>query len=196
MADKKSSLHASLDIELSQLHRSDVDEMGTANPSEQRRASQQSAPNHPSGLSQVMSPKGLPDTSEDSDQSSLRAGSTNTVQVPAPPVEKQDDGNVIGWDGDDDPENPYNWPAWRIRTNAAVVTSLAFLVPLASCKFRKANLSRLLPLILPAAIIAPGVPTLMREFEEDNELLSVFVVSVFVLGVSFLTSCCSTARLI
>lgn len=41
---------------------------------------------------------------------------------------------MIWWEGDDDPENPYNWPAWRTRTTAVVLTAMAFLIPLASCK--------------------------------------------------------------
>jgi len=43
---------------------------------------------------------------------------------------------VIGWDGDDDPENPYNWPAWRTNSYAGLLSFLAFLIPLASCGYQ------------------------------------------------------------
>lgn len=42
--------------------------------------------------------------------------------------------NKIGWNGDDDPDHPFNWPVWRRNINAGVITFLAFLTPLASCQ--------------------------------------------------------------
>ena len=55
-------------------------------------------------------------------------------------AEKQDtsdapsDDNIIFWDGDDDPANPYNWPSWLKVVNCVLVSSLTFLTPLGSCK--------------------------------------------------------------
>jgi hypothetical protein len=74
------------------------------------------------------------------------------------------DENTIWWDGDDDPENPYNWPAWRKVLNCVLVSSLAFITPLASSMF------------------APGVPELMEEFNSTSKTLAAFCVSVYVLG--------------
>ncbi|KAI5927548.1 MFS general substrate transporter [Camillea tinctor] len=71
---------------------------------------------------------------------------------------------TVSWDGDDDPENPHNWPAWRINTYAALLSLLAFLIPLAS------------------SIIAPAVPAIMEEFGSDSTVLSALVVSIYVLG--------------
>ncbi|KAL1851999.1 hypothetical protein Daus18300_012354 [Diaporthe australafricana] len=71
---------------------------------------------------------------------------------------------VVGWDGDDDPENPYNWPAWKTNANAAFLAMLNFVTPLAS------------------SICAPAVPQIMKEFNNSNEVLSAFVVSIYVLG--------------
>ncbi|KAF3352241.1 Seryl-tRNA synthetase, cytoplasmic [Verticillium dahliae VDG1] len=77
---------------------------------------------------------------------------------------EETDPNVVFWDGDDDPENPYNWPTWRKIVNCALISLLTFITPLAS------------------SIFAPGVPDLMREFGSSSPLLASFVVSVYVLG--------------
>lgn len=100
---------------------------------------------------------------------------------------------IVGWDGEHDPENPFNWPAWRVNLNASLLIFLAFLIPLASCKQRclpamyrsgstEAQCADLLT--RPSAIIAPAVPQIMLEFRNDSPELAAFVVSVFVLGVS------------
>ena len=46
-----------------------------------------------------------------------------------------DENVVIGWDGPDDPENPYNWPYWRKAVNCALISSMTFVAPLGSCEF-------------------------------------------------------------
>ncbi|UKZ64906.1 uncharacterized protein TrAtP1_006112 [Trichoderma atroviride] len=75
-----------------------------------------------------------------------------------------DDENIVWWDGDNDPDNPYNWPRWRKVLNCVLISCLAFITPLASSMF------------------APGVPDLMLEFRSTNEELAAFCVSVYVLG--------------
>ena len=72
--------------------------------------------------------------------------------------------HLVWWDGDNDPENPYNWPSWRKFTNCACISAFTFLAPLAS------------------SIFAPGVPDLMLDFGETSQQLGTFVVSVYVLG--------------
>jgi multidrug resistance protein len=76
----------------------------------------------------------------------------------------EDEANVVWWDGDDDPANPYNWPGWRKVLNCGLISALTFITPLGS------------------SIFAPGVPQLMEDFRSSNELLAAFVVSVYVLG--------------
>lgn len=44
-----------------------------------------------------------------------------------------DEANVVWWDGDDDPANPYNWPEWRKWMNCGMISFLTFITPLASC---------------------------------------------------------------
>lgn len=68
---------------------------------------------------------------------------SNDVADPTTDTEKQiyvvqdadsnDDENLVWWDGDDDLQNPYNWPAWRKVLNSVLVSSLSFITPLASC---------------------------------------------------------------
>lgn len=45
-----------------------------------------------------------------------------------------DDGNIVWWDGVNDPENPFNWPTWRKLVNCVLISALTFVTPLASCK--------------------------------------------------------------
>ncbi|KAI1779150.1 major facilitator superfamily domain-containing protein [Hypoxylon cercidicola] len=77
---------------------------------------------------------------------------------------EQYESHIVWWDGESDPANPYNWPAWKTNMNAVCLTFLNFITPLAS------------------SICAPGVPQIMEEFGNNNSLLASFVVSIYVLG--------------
>ncbi|KAI0138224.1 putative MFS multidrug transporter [Pestalotiopsis sp. NC0098] len=57
-----------------------------------------------------------------------------------------------------------NWPTWLKVVNIGLISCLTFITPLASSMF------------------APGVPQVMQEFGNSDELLADFVVSVYVLG--------------
>lgn len=59
-------------------------------------------------------------------------GDKETVRVTAGD-DTSDDENTIWWDGDDDPQNPYNWPRWVKVLNCILISSLTFVTPLASC---------------------------------------------------------------
>ena len=37
------------------------------------------------------------------------------------------DPNVVDWDGPDDPTNPLNWPAWKIKTHIFLVSAITFI---------------------------------------------------------------------
>ncbi|KAJ9610534.1 hypothetical protein H2200_005311 [Cladophialophora chaetospira] len=74
---------------------------------------------------------------------------------------------VVDWDGDDDPENPLNWPSRRKAINVALLSSLTFVTPLASSMF------------------APGIPGVMKDFGSSSVLLASFVVSVYLIGYAF-----------
>ncbi|KAJ4186299.1 hypothetical protein NW759_016949 [Fusarium solani] len=77
------------------------------------------------------------------------------------------DDNIVWWDSDTDLNNPYNWPKWRKLSNCGLISKLTLVEPLAS------------------SIFAPGIPDLMKDFGSDNQELSSFVVSVYVLGFTF-----------
>lgn len=44
-----------------------------------------------------------------------------------------DENGVVFWDGDDDPQNPYNWKTWVKVFNCVLISALTFVTPLASC---------------------------------------------------------------
>lgn len=50
-----------------------------------------------------------------------------------------DDLNIIGWDGDADPEHPYNWPPWQIVLNVVMINLASFIAPLGSSKLVTVN---------------------------------------------------------
>lgn len=106
--------------------------------------------------------KECPDAPAASDGQDIEK-SIETNEQTTPPI----DGNTVGWDGDDDPNDPYNWPTWQKVTNCATISFLTFVTPLAS------------------SIFAPGVPLLMRDFQSTNQELAAFVVSVYILGFAF-----------
>ncbi|KAH8771129.1 putative bicyclomycin resistance protein [Diaporthe sp. PMI_573] len=83
------------------------------------------------------------------------------------PPSANDDLNVIGWNGDDDPEHPFNWPSWQIVLNCIMINLASFIAPLGS------------------TIFAPAVPQVVREFNVHSSELAAFVVSVDVLGFAF-----------
>ncbi|KAK9323860.1 major facilitator superfamily domain-containing protein [Lipomyces orientalis] len=75
-----------------------------------------------------------------------------------------EDPNLVTWDGPGDPTNPMNFKFSKKIGILLTVSSLTFVVPLASSMF------------------APGVPSLMKEFNESNSTLASFVVSIYILG--------------
>lgn len=89
--------------------------------------------------------------SSTSSSSSHNAGS-NEVDVEKGPMEatteeaeEPRDPNIVDWEGPEDPENPYNWPAKKKWANIAILSLLTLLIPLASSMF------------------APGVPDVSAE---------------------------------
>ncbi|KAH6609038.1 hypothetical protein Trco_002384 [Trichoderma cornu-damae] len=108
---------------------------------------------------------GISRDTHDSDDAALALAADTEKQAYA--VRDGDSGgdeNTVWWDGDNDPENPYNWPAWLKVLNCVLISALTFITPLASSMF------------------APGVPDLMQEFHATSEELASFCVSVYVLG--------------
>ncbi|KAL6719560.1 hypothetical protein ACLMJK_003802 [Lecanora helva] len=73
---------------------------------------------------------------------------------------------TVDFDGPNDQQHPRNWPAKKKTATVAIITVMAFVVPLTT------------------SMLAPGVPQLMREFNSTNPQLSTFVVSIDVLGLA------------
>ncbi|XP_014561661.1 hypothetical protein COCVIDRAFT_22263 [Bipolaris victoriae FI3] len=100
----------------------------------------------------------------------IEKGNTNSISSGDDDDTEADDDrdpNIVDFDGPDDPENPMNWTAFKKWGTVSLVSAITFLTPLASSQF------------------APGVPDVMREFHSTNDLLSGFMVSVYVLGFAF-----------
>ncbi|KAH9865504.1 hypothetical protein J1614_009089 [Plenodomus biglobosus] len=74
------------------------------------------------------------------------------------------DNNLVGWDSQDDPANPRNFPDTRKWTLLGLVAAITFVSPLAS------------------SIFAPGIPFVNSDFGNTSQLLGSFAVSVYVLG--------------
>ena len=42
-------------------------------------------------------------------------------------IPEDDDPNIVDWDGPDDPENPMNWPAWKVKAHIFLVSAITFI---------------------------------------------------------------------
>lgn len=71
---------------------------------------------------------------------------------------------LVGWDTQDDPLNPRNFPHKSKLFILFLVSAITFLSPLAS------------------SIFAPGIPFVNADFNNTSQLLGSFAVSVYVLG--------------
>lgn len=79
-------------------------------------------------------------------------------------TDDENDPNIVWWDSEDDPENPYNWSTTRKILNTGCVSFQTFISPLAS------------------SIFAPGVPLVLQEFHSTSLEIATFVVSVYLIG--------------
>jgi multidrug resistance protein len=95
----------------------------------------------------------------------LSRKSTKKDQLPPEKYPLTDlDAGLIGWEQQDDPANPRNFPDRRKWFILALVAAITFLSPLAS------------------SIFAPGIPFVNADFKNTSQLLGSFAVSVYVLG--------------
>ncbi|KAK4202117.1 fluconazole resistance protein 1 [Triangularia verruculosa] len=79
------------------------------------------------------------------------------------PVTNLDQG-VIGWEGQDDPEMPLNFPNRKKYLILCLLSAITLLTPFAS------------------SILAPGITYLNRDFGNENEIVGAMTVSVYLLG--------------
>lgn len=74
------------------------------------------------------------------------------------------DNGIVGWESQDDPEMPLNFPQSRKWLLLSLLASITFISPLASSMF------------------APAVSFMSKEFHNTSLILSSLTVSIFVLG--------------
>ncbi|BCS22039.1 MFS transporter [Aspergillus puulaauensis] len=74
---------------------------------------------------------------------------------------------IVGWEGQDDPNNPQNFPEGKKLGLLGLISAFTLISPLASSMF------------------APAVGFMAADFRETNETLLSFTVSVFLIGYTF-----------
>ncbi|KAI2736501.1 hypothetical protein DTO013E5_8561 [Penicillium roqueforti] len=74
---------------------------------------------------------------------------------------------IVGWDGQDDLNNPQNFPANKKWTLLALISAMTLISPLASSMF------------------SPAISYVAAEFGETNETILSFSVSIYILGYAF-----------
>ncbi|KAL2871676.1 MFS transporter [Aspergillus lucknowensis] len=89
-----------------------------------------------------------------------------TITAPKLPETDLDRG-IVGWDGQDDPAHPLNFPESRKWTLLALVSSVTFISPLASSMF------------------SPALRSLMDDTGVTDQTLLSFSVSIYLLGYTF-----------
>ncbi|KAK5659519.1 hypothetical protein OQA88_721 [Cercophora sp. LCS_1] len=79
------------------------------------------------------------------------------------PVTNLDEG-IVGWDSQDDPHMPLNFPNSRKWLLVGLISTITFITPFAS------------------SILAPGIGSLNAEFGNSNEIVGAMTVSIYLLG--------------
>lgn len=74
------------------------------------------------------------------------------------------DRGVVGWDGQDDPNNPQNFSTGRKWGLIALISAFTFISPLASSMF------------------SPAVRYIASDLKETNQTILSFTVSIYILG--------------
>lgn len=105
---------------------------------------------------QVESTQPPPDTDTDT-----TAGTTARVE---PESHGNEEHYLVTWDSDSDPTNPMNWTTLKRWSHIIYISLLTFVTGLVS------------------SMLAPAVPDVMISFNSNDEALSSFVLSVYVIG--------------
>ncbi|KAH6624032.1 major facilitator superfamily domain-containing protein [Chaetomium sp. MPI-SDFR-AT-0129] len=82
----------------------------------------------------------------------------------APIPESNLDEGIVGWDGQDDPSMPLNFPSSKKWLIVSLLSGITVLTPFAS------------------SILAPGIGTVNKEFGNENDVIGTMTVSVYLLG--------------
>jgi multidrug resistance protein len=76
------------------------------------------------------------------------------------------DRGLVGWNDENDPENPLNWSSRKKTLLTALVGTVSALVPMAS------------------SMMAPGIALTMSELHETSRMLGSFMITIFILGMA------------
>lgn len=81
------------------------------------------------------------------------------------PIPETDlDAGVVGWDAQDDPAMPLNFPQAKKWTLVGLLSAITLVTPFAS------------------SILSPGISHLMQDFGETNSIVGAMTVSIYLLG--------------
>ncbi|KUJ13724.1 MFS general substrate transporter [Mollisia scopiformis] len=80
---------------------------------------------------------------------------------------KNEESNIVTWNGPNDPDMALNWPARKKWTTILLLATLTLLTPFASSMF------------------APSVDMVIQEFHSGNATIGTLVVSIYLLGYAF-----------
>ena len=53
--------------------------------------------------------------------------SSHTSDTDQKKEDQPGDPNTVNWDGPDDPKNPMNWPAWKVKAHIFLVSAITFI---------------------------------------------------------------------
>lgn len=86
-------------------------------------------------------------------------------RIPFAPIPVSNlDAGIVGWDSQDDPHMPLNFPNRKKWLVVGLVSTITFITPFAS------------------SILAPGITSLNQDFNNGNEIVGAMTVSVYLLG--------------
>jgi hypothetical protein len=71
---------------------------------------------------------------------------------------------IVGWESQEDPGMPFNFPAWRKWTWIGLLSIITLLTPFAS------------------SILSPAISTLLSEFQETSAIVGSLTVSIYLFG--------------
>jgi hypothetical protein len=92
-------------------------------------------------------------------------GQATERPVPAAEFPETDlDQGIVGWDGQDDPNNPQNFTNGKKWALLTLISAMTLISPLASSMF------------------SPAIPYMAADFGETNETILSFSVSIYLLG--------------
>jgi hypothetical protein len=101
-----------------------------------------------------------PDLEKQATNQSAETQATVTELYPVTDLSR----GIVGWDGQDDPENPQNFPDGKKWTLLALISAMTLISPLASSMF------------------SPAISYMAREFLVSDKTLLSFSVSIYLLG--------------